>query len=193
MKKPLKLAVANLEIYKSRFYGFLCPIPLFSSKLEELRREHPKANHFVTALRYFEGGRLRERGNDDGEPPGTGGRPILQILEGEGIVEVGVIVVRYFGGILLGRGGLARAYGEVVKRAIKGGEFTPFYFPVEIEVELPFNQIGRGERIISQHLGSELELTKREYTLLGVKFYLRGERGKVTHLLQLLSPLQKRG
>ncbi|MRJ06968.1 MAG: YigZ family protein [Epsilonproteobacteria bacterium] len=190
MKRPLQISAGNLEVHKSRFYGFICPIDLFPSKLEELKKRHPKANHFVTALRYFQGERLIEKGNDDGEPSGTGGRPILQILEGEGIVEVGVIVIRYFGGILLGRGGLARAYGEVVKRAIKVGEFAPFYFPVETKIELPFSQMGKGEKIIAQYLGNGLELLSREYTLLGVKFHLRGERRKIDQITQLLSQLQ---
>ena len=75
----------------------------FRARLEELHAEHPKARHHCWAWRIGEAYRFQ----DDGEPGGTAGRPMLQVLEGSGLADVGAICVRYFGGVKLGTGGLA--------------------------------------------------------------------------------------
>ena len=110
---------AETEEKKSRFLAFVVPHAQFAERLAELRAEHPKANHHVTAFRAMRpDGRIEEGVKDDGEPSGTSGMPILRLLIGEGLVDVGAIVVRYFGGTKLGTGGLARAYPGAVKAAL---------------------------------------------------------------------------
>ena len=110
---------AETEEKKSRFLAFVVPHARFAERLTELRAEHPKANHHVTAFRAMRpDGRIEEGAKDDGEPSGTSGMPILRLLIGEGLVDVGAIVVRYFGGTKLGTGGLARAYPGAVKAAL---------------------------------------------------------------------------
>ena len=110
---------AETEEKKSRFLAFVVPHARFAERLAELRAEHPKANHHVTAFRTMRpDGRIEEGAKDDGEPSGTSGMPILRLLIGEGLVDVGAIVVRYFGGTKLGTGGLARAYPGAVKAAL---------------------------------------------------------------------------
>ena len=110
---------AETEEKKSRFLAFLVPYARFVDRLAELREEHPKANHHMTAFRAMRpDGRIEEGAKDDGEPSGTSGMPILRLLIGERLVDVGVIVVRYFGGTKLGTGGLARAYPGAVKAAL---------------------------------------------------------------------------
>ena len=110
---------AETEEKKSRFLAFVVPHAQFAERLAELRAEHPKANHHVTAFRAMRpDGRIEEGAKDDGEPSGTSGMPILRLLIGEGLVDVGAIVVRYFGGTKLGSGGLARAYPGAVKAAL---------------------------------------------------------------------------
>ena len=110
---------AETEQKKSRFLAFVVPHARFAERLAELRAEHPKANHHVTAFRAMRpDGRIEEGAKDDGEPSGTSGMPILRLLIGEGLVDVGAIVVRYFGGTKLGTGGLARAYPGAVKAAL---------------------------------------------------------------------------
>jgi uncharacterized YigZ family protein len=110
---------AEMEEKKSRFLAFVVPYSLFVGRLAELREEHPKANHHVTAFRAMRlDGRIEEGARDDGEPSGTSGMPILRLLIGERLVDVGAIVVRYFGGTKLGTGGLARAYPGAVKAAL---------------------------------------------------------------------------
>ena len=110
---------AETEEKRSRFLAFVVPHARFADRLAELRAEHPKANHHVTAFRAMRpDGRIEEGAKDDGEPSGTSGMPILRLLIGERLVDVGAIVVRYFGGTKLGTGGLARAYPGAVKAAL---------------------------------------------------------------------------
>lgn len=117
---------AELEEKKSRFLGFVLPYAQFNDRLTVLCSEHPKANHHVTAFRLMRpDGRIEEGARDDGEPSGTSGMPILRLLIGERLIDVGVIVVRYFGGTKLGTGGLARAYPGVVKAALAEAQAIP--------------------------------------------------------------------
>ncbi|WP_206811945.1 YigZ family protein [Paradesulfitobacterium ferrireducens] len=107
-------------IDKSRFIGIATPVAN-SQEIEDafqaVREQYPNARHYVYAYRLKEG--LLERASDDGEPQGTGGRPILDVLQHKQIWNVLVIVVRYFGGILLGTGGLTRAYGSTAREVLE--------------------------------------------------------------------------
>ena len=111
----MKLLSTNEIIEKkSKFYGFL----LSCEKEEEikeflisLKKEHKKATHFCYACRMTTP--FCERAVDDGEPSGTAGRPILSVMQKKDVQNACIIVVRYFGGIKLGAGGLARAYSSV--------------------------------------------------------------------------------
>lgn len=85
--------------------------------LEPVRREHPKARHYCYAYRLgLDGNRFRA--NDDGEPSGTAGRPILGQIDSFGLTDVFIVVVRYFGGTLLGTSGLIQAYRETAAQAL---------------------------------------------------------------------------
>lgn len=85
----------------------------------ELRRAHPDARHHCSAFLVDVPGASRiERSNDDGEPSGTAGTPMLEVLRGSGMTGVGAMVVRWFGGTKLGAGGLVRAYGSAVSSAL---------------------------------------------------------------------------
>ena len=122
---------AQLDIKKSNFLAFLCPISLFKSLHEHLKEEHFKAVHVVWATRELNKyGQIVENQSDDGEPKGTSGQPSLNALRGAGLINVGVLIVRYFGGIKLGTGGLVRAYSgavnEVINEAIKDGGVMKF-------------------------------------------------------------------
>jgi len=108
----------ELTIKKSRFIAYVVDVKMLESKLQELRKEHKKARYIAWAYRYKEGGVLKEKFNDDGEPSGTAGRPILGVMQKRGIEGVAVLVVRYFGGVKLGAGGLIRAYGKAASAAL---------------------------------------------------------------------------
>ena len=105
----------TLEIKKSKFITHLCPYDQFDSMMKRLKEEHPKGRHFVYAYRYLnEHDQIVENSSDDGEPKGTSGKPTLNVLAGKGMVNTAVIIVRYFGGIRLGTGGLVKAYSDAV-------------------------------------------------------------------------------
>ncbi len=108
----------ELTIKKSRFIAYVVDIKMLESRLKELRKEHKKACHIAWACRYNEDGVLKEKFSDDGEPSGTAGRPILNVLQKRDIEGVAILVVRYFGGVKLGAGGLIRAYGKAASMAL---------------------------------------------------------------------------
>ncbi|MBD3894610.1 YigZ family protein [Halomonas sp. ML-15] len=109
---------SELEVEKSRFISWLCHAPsvqAFESLLAAARQAHPGASHHCSAFIAGPPGEQQAIGfSDDGEPGGTAGRPMFQVLEGAGIGQVGCVVIRYFGGTKLGTGGLARAYSQAV-------------------------------------------------------------------------------
>ena len=118
---------ALVEEKQSKFIAHLIPYELFKDTLENLKAEHPKARHFVTAYRYLnEFDQIVENSSDDGEPKGTSGKPTLAVLQGHELINTAVIVVRYFGGTKLGTGGLVRAYSDAVNLAVKSAQLHPY-------------------------------------------------------------------
>lgn len=107
----------------SKFFAFAWPVRSEEealSHLENLRKEHFKARHHCFAWRLGVDGQ-RFRANDDGEPSGTAGRPILGQIDAFGLTDVAVVVVRYFGGVLLGASGLIHAYREAAAESLRQG------------------------------------------------------------------------
>ena len=105
---------------KSRFIGELVPVSSEEEAfayLDAVRKKHYNASHHCFAYVLGEKNQT-ERASDDGEPSGTAGRPILHVLEGEEICNALIVVTRYFGGTLLGTGGLTRAYTAAAKAAV---------------------------------------------------------------------------
>ncbi|MBD8893154.1 YigZ family protein [Roseibium litorale] len=169
-----------LEDRKSRFLAYLVPLAVFEDRLEALRSEHRKANHFVTAHRHIlDDDRIEESGKDDGEPAGTSGMPTLRVLQGARLVEAGVIVVRYFGGVKLGGGGLARAYSGAAADAIAHADLIAFVRHAQRTVEATFTASSDLERRISD-LG--LTVITRDYTADGVRLLVEGPEDKVVQL-----------
>ncbi|MBL0707652.1 MAG: YigZ family protein [Sulfurimonas sp.] len=120
MKYIDKTQTSTYEVKQSKFIAYLTPFHEFKKRLEQLKQEHPKARHFVVAYRYLnEFNQTIEYSSDDGEPKGTSGRPSLMVLQGSSLINLAVIIVRYFGGTKLGTGGLVRAYSESVNKVIK--------------------------------------------------------------------------
>lgn len=134
----------QVEIEKSKFICYLSPInndEEAKTILKEIRKSHPKANHHCYAYIYNEGSYYKS--SDDGEPGGTAGIPMLTVLKGRNFNNIIAIVVRYFGGTLLGRGGLVRAYTQAVEAALENAEIykeglKPTY---SITVDLSFYNI----------------------------------------------------
>ncbi len=129
---------ARLTRKKSRFIALLYPVSSereVTEILEKLRREYHDASHRCSAYRLISGGIARA--DDAGEPAGSAGPPILQALDGAGLYDVLAVVVRYFGGVKLGIGGLIRAYGDAARAAIAVAEIVTRVPQVRIEVTFP--------------------------------------------------------
>ena len=137
---PLTLAHpvhSDLVIKKSRFLGCVQPVASRAEALavvERLRAEHPGAAHVCWAL--LAGG--QSAANDDGEPGGTAGRPMLEVLRHQQLEGVLATVVRYFGGVKLGAGGLVRAYTDAVAQALLGAQKLPLQKVVELRCVVPY-------------------------------------------------------
>jgi len=143
---------AEIEIIekKSRFIGHVFPVENEEEALGHLaavRKAHLKANHNCFAWQIGQNDQF-SRQSDDGEPSGTAGMPILDLLRKEGIKDTLVVVTRYFGGTLLGTGGLVRAYGRAAKEAVmaapviekilyqKSGIICPYHLSGKIQYEI---------------------------------------------------------
>ena len=108
-------------VNKSRFIGYSAPVTTQEQAVEfvnEIRKRHPDATHNVYA--YMIRTPEYSRYSDDGEPQGTAGMPVLDVIKKNGLTDICIVVTRYFGGILLGAGGLVRAYSHSAKIAATG-------------------------------------------------------------------------
>ena len=134
-----KTATAEFKDRGSRFIAYVCPIKSaedFKLRLNEIKKEHHKATHHCFAYRFGTDGN-NFRVSDDGEPSGSAGRPILGQIDSKGLVNVLVVVVRYFGGTLLGVPGLINAYRSAAALAL---QMTPLVQkPVEQEFRVQFD------------------------------------------------------
>jgi uncharacterized YigZ family protein len=136
------LAAPSEALYRdrgSKFLAFAYPfvaIEQLETYLEPLRKAHPKANHHCYAYRLGQD-KNNYRANDDGEPNGTAGRPILGQIDSFGLTNVLIVVVRYFGGTLLGTSGLIEAYKESSKLALAAA--STIEKTVSITVEITFD------------------------------------------------------
>ena len=108
--------------------------------ISKIKKEYFDARHNCIAFRVIEKDRLIEKSSDDGEPSGTAGAPMLNILQKNNLVNVLVIVTRYFGGVLLGTGGLVRAYSNSLLQAIEKSEKIKKCYGQELEVFLEYNE-----------------------------------------------------
>jgi uncharacterized YigZ family protein len=123
----------------SKFLAYAGPLSIeadFPLFLDKIKKEHPKARHHCFAWRLGMD-KNRYRSNDDGEPSGTAGRPILGQIDSFGLTNVGVVVVRYFGGTLLGTSGLIAAYKAATFEALKGAIIVEKI--IETQFEITFN------------------------------------------------------
>jgi uncharacterized YigZ family protein len=146
---PVRQAAAELREKGSRFLAVVSPLSgedEARAVLASLARSHPDATHLCWALRL--GCPPRERSSDAGEPAGTAGVPMLSVLRGAGLSDVLAVVVRWFGGVKLGKGGLARAYAAAVRAALERLP-TAIHVPrVRLAISVPHTRVGAVKRLI---------------------------------------------
>lgn len=144
---------AEIEVRRSRFRAVLRRVDTEQSAralVDELRRSHRDARHHCSAF-VIGPQRQLERCHDDGEPAGTAGRPMLEVLHGAGVSDTAAVVVRWFGGTLLGAGGLARAYADAVSAALDAAVFVRRQPRMLADLALPHADAGRVEAELRAH------------------------------------------
>jgi uncharacterized YigZ family protein len=137
----------------SKFIAYGFPIKTeesVKSHLSNLREEHPKASHYCWALRLTPD-RTVYRTNDDGEPSGTAGRPILNILLSMDVTNILIVVVRYFGGTLLGVPGLINAYKTATQEVLKAASIVELTINDHYQMHFQYPQINAVMQIIKDH------------------------------------------
>ena len=130
---------------KSRFLATVRPVETeeeASAFIEEMKKKYWDATHNCSAFVIGRRGEIT-RCSDDGEPSGTAGRPMLEVLLKEGICNTAVVVTRYFGGTLLGTGGLVRAYGAAVKEGLKHSGVVTMRYGTRLQVTVNYPDVGR--------------------------------------------------
>ena len=137
-----KTVTARLEIKKSEFIAYAYPVNSREQALfhvEQLRKQYADARHHCWAYIIGDPNNTTSAGfDDDGEPSGTAGRPILNVLQHKSIGNVIIIVVRYFGGIKLVAGGLTRAYAGAAQAAVEQMQLCPFVPMVQVQIRAAF-------------------------------------------------------
>jgi len=147
--------------------------------MQELKNSHPKARHFVYAYRFLnQFNQIIENSSDDGEPKGTSGPPALKVLAGKDLINSAVIIVRYFGGIKLGTGGLVKAYSSAVNEVIKIANLIEFKKLDKIEIEVDYSILRNLEYQIKQ---MELNIVNKEFNQK-VKLIIEGEKEKLNNI-----------
>lgn len=140
---------------RSRFIGYVCPVTSADEAnafIAEIQKKHFDAKHNVYAYILREGG--VKKYSDDGEPQGTAGMPVLEVIEKSGLCDVCVVVTRYFGGILLGGGGLFRAYTQAAKLAISAGGVAEMSLTSQMRAECDYNFYSRLQSLLASSGGA---------------------------------------
>ncbi|WP_410207901.1 IMPACT family protein [Fusobacterium sp.] len=148
-----KEAVIEFEERKSRFIGYAKPV---SSKkeaedfIESIKQKHPDATHNCSAYQVIDDGQEYFKTDDDGEPGGTAGKPMGDIITYMEVSNLAVVATRYFGGIKLGAGGLVRNYAKTAKLAIQEAEIEKYVEKKVYILDFPYEKIGEVENTVGE-------------------------------------------
>ncbi|MGB5919087.1 YigZ family protein [Arcobacter sp.] len=173
MKYVQKEFSSIFEEKKSKFHAFLAPYEKFNDVMKKLKEDHPKARHFVYAYRYLnEFDQIIENSSDDGEPKGTSGKPCLNVMAGNELINTFVIVVRYFGGVKLGTGGLVRAYSDAVNSAINISQLQTYEKLEQRKLTCEYTDLSKLEYLISNQ---NINILNKEFDI-NIKLYLESTK-----------------
>ena len=171
---------------RSRFIGHIAPVATDEEAVafvNAIREQHREATHNVYA--YVLRQDQLTRFSDDGEPQGTAGKPVLEVVLREGLVDVAVVVPRYFGGILLGAGGLVRAYAQGAKTAIDAARVLNMQPAALVELDMGYDFYGKATYILPQY---EVQVTDSRFEE-GVRLQLLCKTSRLTALTHQLREL----
>ena len=159
MKVLLEPAEAEIEVRKSRFISIAIPTKTLEEAREAVARvkaEYADSTHVVHAAVVGSNGTMFSS-SDDREPKNTAGRPALEVLRGSGITDITVCIVRYFGGTLLGTGGLVKAYGDSTKEVLKHVRTEELIERICFSMLLPYELYNRTRRLIEECEATSIE------------------------------------
>lgn len=162
---------SELIVNKSKFIGYSVIVNSredFLGRLREIKTINSSASHAVYGLRIKKN-TIEPYFSDDGEPSGTGGRPLISILESKKIINCGLVVVRYYGGINLGMGGLARAYSQAGLRAILASKLNNFIELFEYIFIIQYNNLDIISKVILDNNGMIIDRKFDQNITLKVK------------------------
>ena len=167
-KDVLEEGHSEIVINKSRFLGYIKQVNTEEEALEfiaEIKKKYWDARH--NCMAYIIGGEQEiKRFSDDGEPQGTAGKPILDVLERQSIKNAVIVVTRYFGGVLLGTGGLVRAYGSAAIEAVKDAKICEEKEGVYYRIRTDYNLSGKIVYALHQYEGVEISTTYEDMVIL---------------------------
>lgn len=159
---------------KSRFIGYVCHVETEEEAIAfvtEMKKKHYDARHNCYAYSVGEEQPLL-RFSDDGEPGGTAGKPILEVITGNKLCNVCIVVTRYFGGTLLGTGGLVRAYTEAAKQCIEATTIVKKCMVIPLQICTNYTDLGKIQYILGNE---EIEIQESEYgqeVILKIEVYI---------------------
>jgi len=162
MQTIVETGVAEQTINKSKFLAWVANCQTeqeVGAFLRAIASKNQNAHHLAYAFRLKTADGIVPRFSDAGEPSGTAGMPILQMLEGRDLVNVAVGVIRYYGGINLGKGGLVRAYGGTAKMAIEATKMVDYIEMAELALTLDYKRMDELTRAVSQLKGTIIDKT----------------------------------
>ena len=163
---------ARLEIKKSEFIAYAYPVMSREQAMfhvEQLRDQYPDARHWCWAYIIGDPNNTTSAGfDDDGEPNGTAGRPILNVLQHKSIGNVIIIVVRYFGGIKLGAGGLTRAYAGSAQAAVDEMNLCPYVPMIQVKIQAEFATEAQCRYVVERLNGTIDDVAYNKQVLLTV-------------------------
>lgn len=141
----IREASQEIKVKGSRFIGRVKPVTTIEKAdeyIDLISTQYYDATHNCTAYRIGLGDKAVYRYNDDGEPSGTGGRPILEAIEAQNLTNIVSVVTRYFGGIKLGTGGLSRAYRSCAEQTLKKAGKRKYFLTVSFLIKFPYEFTG---------------------------------------------------
>lgn len=166
----------------SRFISYLFPIDTKEAAdtfIAGLRKKYYDATHVCFAYRLGKGEEEYVRFNDDGEPSGTAGLPIYNEIKSKEYFNVLVAVIRYYGGVKLGTGGLTRAYGQTAAKVLEISKKITIQIKQKISLSFPFSLTGEMMQIVHRF---SLDILKQEYSADGIQMQLDVPVGKVAEV-----------
>ena len=169
---------AEIEVKRSKFLAFVLPASGMDALRESLKSRFPKASHIVYAFRRLnEQEQIEEGFSDDGEPSGCAGMPILKVLRGEDMIESAIVVVRHFGGIKLGTGGMVRAYTGAAGSVLEIARKIEYHKLLRRNFVSGYSEIGKIEYELEK---AGIRIVERRFGTDSVELEVEGSRERLS-------------